>query len=157
MTDAKKLKNAQNVFNTMCAMLDEKNVRYNKHLEDLVVTFKMRGDDLPMDFILNIDADRELVRLMSPIPVTFEADKRTIGAIATSQANYSLADGSFDYDYMQGRVMFRMTSSFMDSLISKDLFEYMVAIACMTVDEYNDKFLMLAKGYLSLEDYLKKK
>ena len=156
MADEKKMKNAQNVYNTLCEMLDDKKLRYQKHPEDLVVTFTMRGDDLPMDFVINIDAERELVRLLSALPVQFGADKRMEGAIATSRANYRLIDGSFDYDYNTGRVLFRMTSSFADSLVSKDLMEYMVAVACYTVDDYNDALLLLAKGMMSIEDFFKK-
>ena len=103
------------------------------------------------------DSKRELIRLLSPIPVTFEGDKRVEGAIATCQANFRIVDGSFDYDFKQGRILFRMTSSYIDSLISKDVFEYMVAVASYTVDEYNDKFFMLAKGQLPIEEFFKKK
>ncbi len=128
-----------------------------KHEDDLVVTFILGGDDIPMQFVLNVDSDRQLIRLLSPIPVTFEGDKRIEGAIATCQANYRIADGSFDFDFKQGRILFRMTSSYIDSLISKDVFEYMVAVASYTVDEYNDKFFMLAKGQLPIEEFFKKK
>ena len=156
MSDEKKLKNAQNVYKTLCDMLDEKGVRYQKHEDDLVVTFLMSGDDLLMHFILNVDAKRDLIRLLSPIPVTFEEDKRVEGAIATCQANYRLADGSFDYDYSTGKVLFRLTSSYLDSLISKEVLEYMVAISIYAVDEYNDKFFMLSKGQLAIEDFFNK-
>lgn len=156
MEDDKKVKNAQNVYNTLCEMLDEKEVHYEKHVEDLVVVFAMKGDDFPIQFIVNIDAKRQLVRVLSPLPVTFEDDKRVEGAIATSQINYRLADGSFDYDYAKGKVYFRMTSSFADSLLSKDLFEYMIAVSSYTVDDYNDKLYMLAKGKLSVEDFFEK-
>ena len=157
MADSKKLKNAQSVFNTLCAMLDGKKMRYEIHQDDLVVTFTVRGDDIPMPFVVKIDADRELVRVVSPVPVVFDENKRIDGAIATCQVNYCLADGSFDYDFKTGKVLFRMTSSFADSLLSQELFEYMIAVACYTVDEYNDKFLMLSKGQLSVQDFFKKK
>ena len=151
----KDTKKAKSVYGTLCEMLDEKHVRYEKHEEDLVITFVMKGDDLPMQFILKIDDGRQLIRLSSPIPAKFEGDKRIEGAIATSQVNYLLADGSFDFDYEKGLVYFRMTSSYLDSLISKELFEYMVAVAGYTIDEYNDKFLMLSKGLLPLEEFFK--
>lgn len=154
MTDDKKLKSAQNAYNTLCDMLDEKGMHYKKHPEDLIVTFTMSGDDIPMEFVINVDAKRELIRVLSPVPVTFEDDKRIEGAIATSLVNYRLVDGSFDYDYKKGKVLFRMTSSYIDSLLSKDLFEYMIAVASFTIDEYNDKFLMLAKGQLSIESFV---
>ena len=156
MIDEKKMKSAHNVYNSLCKMLDEKGFRYQKHEEDLVITFGVSGEDLPMHFVLNIDAKWELIRLMSLIPVVFEEDKRIIGAIATSQANYSLADGSFDYDFTDGKVLFRMTSSYADSLISPDLFAYMMAIAYQIVEEYNDQFLALANGSMSIEQFIKK-
>lgn len=155
MSDDKKIKNAKSEFDTLCKMLDEKELKYDKFEKDLVVSFIMSGEDIPMQIIINVDSDRQLIRLMSPIPVTFEGDKRIEGAIATCQANYKMADGSFDYDYANGKIAFRMTSSYIDSLISEDVFEYMVAIACATVDRYNDKFLMLAKGMMKIEDFFK--
>ena len=156
MSEDKKF-NAQNVYNALCAMLDEKNFKYEKHEDDLVVTFTMVGEDFPMKIILNVDAERELIRLLSQIPVTFEDDKRLDGAIATCQINYRLADGSFDYNYKKGTVIFRMTSSYIDSIISKDLLEYMVGVAGYTIDEYNDKLVLLASGELPLETFLEKK
>ena len=157
MSDEKKLKSAQNVYKTLCAMLDEKELKYEKHEDDLVVTFFLGGDDIPMQFVLNVDSERQLIRLLSPIPVTFEGDKCKEAAIAACQVNYRIADGSFDFDYKKGRILFRMTSSYIDSLISKDVFEYMVAVASYTVDEYNDKFFMLAKGQIPLEVFFDKK
>lgn len=156
MADANKLKNSTNVYNSLCAMLDARNIRYVKHPEDLSVTFTMQGEDIPMNFILLVDADRELVRLMSPLPVTFDPSKRVEGAIATSQINYSLADGNFDFDFKTGRVVFRLTSSFVDSIISQELLEYMIGVSWYVVDEYNDKLLMLSKGTLPLDAFLTK-
>lgn len=157
MTDEKKLKNAQSVYKALCEMLDEKDFHYEKHEEDLTITFSMRGEDMPMQFVVNIDAGRELVRLLSPVPVIFDEEKRVEAAIATCQINYRLADGSFDFDFKSGRVLFRMTSSFTDSLISKELFLYMLACASYTVDEYNDKLLMLAKGAIPVDEFFKRK
>lgn len=156
MTDANKLKNATNVYNALCAMLDSRNIRYTKHEQDLVVTFVIQGDDIPMNFVLMIDADRELVRLYSPIPVTFEPAKRVEAAIATSQINYRLADGCYELDFKTGKVGYKITSSFADSLLSQEVFEYMIGVSCHAVDEYNDKLLMLSKGMVSLDVFFAK-
>lgn len=156
MSDDKKLQNARTVYKTLCSMLDAKELVYDKHEDDLVVTLTMHGDDIPINLIINVDAKRELIRLLSPIPVVFEGDKKVDGAIATCQANYKLADGSFDYNFKEGKVLFRMTSSYIGSLISEDLLEYMVGVACYTIDDYNDKFLMLSKGQLPLDAFFKK-
>ncbi len=155
MTDAILMKNAQNMYNNLCAMLDEKEVRYNRMDDEMMVKFTMRGEDLPMDYLIAVDAERELVRLFSYLPVTFSGDDRVLGAVVTCRINYELADGCFDYNFADGTVMFRMTASYKDSLISKDLLAYMVACTGYTVDKYNDTLLLLAKGRMSLEEFLK--
>ena len=43
-------------------------------------------------------------------------------------------------------IMFRMTSSSGESILGEDLFEYVILVSARTVDDYNDKFLMLSKG-----------
>ena len=150
-----KQKNALSVYNTLLAMMDEKKLKYNRFDDDLVITFTMGGEDIPMDIVAGIDAERELVRLFSPLPFKFSREKLVEGAIATSQINYKLVDGCFDFNCKDGAVSFRMTSSFAASLISKSLFEYMVACLCYTVDKYNDKLMLLNKGLIPLEDFFK--
>ena len=137
-------------------MLDEKGIRYEKTPEKMSVHFKMSGDDIPVEIVAAIDAERELIRAFSPLPFTFSEEKRIEGAIATCQANYRLVDGNFDYNMRDGRIIFRMTSSYTQCLISKELLTYMIACLCYTVDDYNDKFFMLNKGSISIEEFFKK-
>ena len=39
------------------------------------------------------------------------------------------------------------------SEISEDVFKYMLYCSFIAVDEYNDKFYALSKGFLSIEDF----
>ena len=89
------------------------------------------------------------------MPFRFSEGKRVEGAIVTSRANYVMVDGNFDYDYTTGSIVYKMTSSIRDSLISEDLLFYMVSCAFSMVDEFNDKFLMVDKGAISLEEFFK--
>ena len=152
MADQKSIKSAEIVYNTLCEMLDDRQWKYEKAPDKSIVHFIVSGDDIPMEFVVNIDAERQLVRMLSQLPFTFNEERRVQGAIATCQATFRLADGSFDYDFKTGRVLFRMTSSFRGSLISKELLAYMVDCACCTVDAYNDKFLLIERGLLDIED-----
>ena len=154
MADENKLATAQAAYKTLLKALDAIDWKYDKNDEKLRIDFSVKGDDLPMSFIMLIDVDRQLVRLMSFLPFNFPEDKRLEGAIATSFVNYKLADGSFDYDITDGETSFRLTSSFRNSLISESLLRYMVQCAIYTVDKYNDKLFMIAKGMLSLENFL---
>ncbi|MDE7329572.1 MAG: YbjN domain-containing protein [Clostridia bacterium] len=152
--DGVDMKEAQEVYTTVCETLDMKGWRYEKHPEDLVVTFTVNGEDIPMDFVVAVDGKRMLIRLLSRLPFKFAANKRVEGSIATNFANFKLGDGSFDYDLTDGAVTFRMTSSFRGSLISNTAVNYMFNCACATVDDYNDSFLMISKGMLSLKDFM---
>ena len=75
-------------------------------------------------------------------------------SVAVSIANYGLVDGSFDYNIVSGKIYFRMTNSFIDSTVSKDLIMYLILCSCKTIDDYNDKFLMLSNGTISLEKFI---
>ena len=59
------------------------------------------------------------------------------------------ADGSFDLDIRDGELSFKLTSSYMDSLLSKDALNYMFAMACMIVDRYNDRLVLVNEGLLN--------
>ena len=146
---------AQQVYATMCQALDERNWKYSRFEEDLVVSFGVNGDDLPMNFVLQVDEERQVIRLMSGLPFKMPEDKRVEGAIAAIVASYGMVDGSFDYDLQSGSVLYRMTASFRGSREGTGLFAYLIDCACAMVDRYNDKFLAISKGILTIQDFLR--
>lgn len=154
MTDESKFALAKKVYGTLCDAIDARHWRYEKDDEKLVVHFGVSGDDIPMNMLLIVDIQRQLVRLMSPMPFKFSEEKRIDGALATCAATYTLADGSFDYDVQSGVIMFRMTASFHESEIGEGLFQYMIDCSCAIVDMYNDKFFAIDKGLLSVSDFI---
>lgn len=155
MADAQKLRNAQAVFNTVCEMLDDKKWRYQKDTEKLKINCSATGDDLPIDVRFSVDAERDLVMFLSSLNFSVPEDMRETMAKAVSMINYPMVAGSFDFNPATGRLFFRLTCSYRDSLISKAVYEYMLLVSCGTVDEYNDKLLMIAKGNMSLEELKK--
>lgn len=155
MADEKSLRQAKVVFSALCEMLDEKNWRYQKDEQELAIVCGAQGDDLPMEIRIEVDPDRLLVMLMSKMPFVVPEERRTALAIAVSKANYGMVDGSFDFNYLNGSIIFRLTSCYRDSLISKELLEYMLMCACFTIDKYNDKFLIVAKNDMTNDEVAK--
>lgn len=149
-----KLERAQKVYETLCATLDKHEWHYQKNEERLSIECGAQGEDLPMKITIRVDAERQLIMLLSHLPFIISEDKRLDVAIATSIANNGLVDGSFDFDITDGHMFFRMTSSFIESEIGNELFTYMLMVSCHTIDEYNDKFLMLGKGMMSIQDFI---
>ena len=149
-----KLTQARKVFDTLCATLDSLEWKYSKDETKLSIETGARGDDFPIPLTIKTDVDRQLIMLLSHLPGEIPEDKRLDAAVAVSLVNNHLVDGSFDYDIASGHMFFRMTSSFIESEIGKELFVYMVMVSCNTIDEYNDKFFMLGKGMMSIEDFI---
>jgi len=145
---------AKAVYSTILKMLDSKDWKYERHDEDLVIKSGVRGEDLPVEFIIRVLPEPEVVQFVSPMSYKVPEDKRLEGAVAVSVANYGLINGSFDYDVADGEIRFRLTSSYLDSEIGEGLLEYMMMVGVTTADRYNDKFFMLTKGMLTLQQFI---
>lgn len=157
MNSDKQLRRAEVTYRNLCKALDKIDCKYEKSDDKLSVQFTANGNDIPMPCLMHVDPVRQQISLLSVIPVTVEQDKRCELAIATSYANYNLADGNFDLDLERGTITFRVTSSFRDSVINNNLFYYMVQCAGAVVDKYNDKFMALNKGEMTIEEFIEGK
>ena len=154
MADENQLKQAQATFETLCAVLDKYEWKYKKDSEKLSIECGAQGEDLPMSIDIIVDAEMTIVILLSHLPFIIPEDKRLEFAVAVSIINNKLVDGSFDYDVNSGHVIFRMTSSFLESVMGSEALAYMLFYSCQIIDEFNDKFLMLSKGMTTLEQFI---
>lgn len=152
MADLKTLKQAQQAYNTLCSMLDNRQWKYSKNEEDLSIECRVQGDDIPMNIFFQIDTDHSLITLYSHLDIEVPKEKLVETAVAVNIINSVLVDGSFDYNILKGNILFRLTSSYKSSLISEKAFEYILDVSCSTVDQYNDKLDALIKGEYSLSD-----
>lgn len=155
MADEKEIRQAKAAYDTLCEMLKEREWHYESDEDNFTIMCGARGEDLPMEIRVQVDPERLIVTLLSQMPFSVPEDKRVEMALAVSAVNYALVDGSFDYNFVDGTLLFRMTSSYRESLVGKDMFEYMLYVSCKTIDDYNDKFLMIIKEKMTLEDLVK--
>ncbi len=157
MANEKNLKAAEAVYNTILKHLDSNGLKYDTmpgHGDDFMIKLGMRGDDFPMELFIIVDVERQLIMIKSPEFTTFSPDNIDVAAKAVCAINYAIADGSYALDVNSGNIMWTMTSSFAGSLISEDVIRYMIAITIITVDKFNDKFMMLNMGILDYESFL---
>ncbi len=152
--DEQNLTKAKQVFDTICQMLDGDDWHYEKNEDELTVRFGVQGEDIPVQIGIEVQAERQLVVLFSPMPYKIPEEKRLDLAVAVSVANRGMINGTFDYNVMNGNLLFRISNSYIGCDLSTDVFMYMLQCACATVDEYNDKFLMIAKNVLTLEQFI---
>ena len=154
MADSTKLAKAQAILNDICGALDADDWHYERDDEKLIIQFSARGEDLPLEFIYHIYPENQLVVLMSHLPFKIAENKRIDLAIVTSIINNKIVNGSFDLNVSSGTLLFRITQSYNDSVIDPEQYIFMLRLAAYTVDKYNDKFLMISKDMLSLEQFI---
>lgn len=152
--EEKNLSDAKKVYEALCAMLDDINWHYQKHEEKLSITCGAQGEDLPMYISIDVDDKRQLVMLRSAMPFPVAENRRAALAVAVSKANCEIVDGSFDYDYLSGKIIFRMTSGYRGCIVGKEMLNYMLNCSCGTIDHFNDKFLAVEKNDMSFDQIL---
>ncbi|MBE6656642.1 MAG: hypothetical protein E7609_07260 [Ruminococcaceae bacterium] len=150
------MQKAKEIFDALVDMLDTRDWKYEKFEEDLVIKSGIKGDDLPIEFIVVVKPKNQVVQLLSRLPFQIPEEKRVDAAIAICVANNGLVDGSFDYDIAEGNITFRLTTSYRESTLGADLFEYMILVSAGTIDDYNDKFFMIAKDMMSVQQFIEK-
>ena len=143
------LDGAKRAFETFCSMMDKREWNYEKDAENLRIETGARGDDLPISLKVAFDPDCALVLLYSPFAFNIPQEQMEQAALAICIINDNLIDGNFDLDVTNGRLCYRMSMSFRESLISEEAFDFFLGFAIHVTDEYNDKLLMLAKGMLT--------
>ena len=156
MSDEKKMLAGKAAFKVLCDMLDEKEWIYDKDEENLEISCQVSGDDLPIEVRMRVNTGMELVTMYSEFPYEIPENKRTEMGLAVNAVNWTLVDGSFDYDSVRGKTVFRITTSYKDSLIGAGALEYILIVGCNTVDQFNDLFLAYIKDNITWEKFLEK-
>lgn len=153
MDDANKREQAQQIYTKLCAVLDAREWKYQREDAEYRLDFGVKGNDLVMPMRLSVDAERQLVRLMSPLPFKVPTQKRLDITLAVTAVNCNLAAGNFDFDGEDGTLGFRIASCYIESEIGDAALDGMLRAALETIDAYNDRFQGIVEGTLSLEQF----
>lgn len=154
MTEEKELELAKRVFEDMCQAMDKQEWRYDRHDEDLVVTIRMQGKDLPVGLILRVNAAAQVVSVYSVLPVKVPDEKLVDVAVAVCIANDGMINGGFDLDMNKKQIVWRLCTTYRGSLLGSEAYAYMVVASTGTVDKYNERFMMLAEDRIDLKKFM---
>lgn len=154
MEDQNKLELAKRTFATLCEALDSQNWKYRRDDEKMTVEYTVQSEDVPMAFTFTCDAEHQLIRLVSPLPLEIAETARLDVSVAVSLINDKIVNGTFDYDIVRGRVQFRICNSFCDSVLSPQVFLYLLGVSIETVDAFNEKLVPVAAGVMSVERFI---
>lgn len=142
------------IYQTLCAALEERKWPYAKEDDKRRVRCSVKGRDIPVEISVTVNDSRKLIEFISVLPCQIPVDKRIEAAIAVTVANYGLYDGSIIYSIDKGLLMYRMTCSYCDATVGTGLFQYMIDCGFAVVDRYNDRFVGLAKGEIDVQQFI---
>ena len=144
---------AKSLYKTLCNTLDNMKWTYNKEEDKFIIRTSAIGDDLSMKLMIKIDAERQVMYLKSPMPFAIPENVRDTMGKAILIANYSMLNGSFEFDFSDGYLAFKMVIPYMDSIISEAVCKYMIVLSCSMTDKFNDKFKAVADGVMTLAEF----
>ncbi len=154
MDEQIKIQEAQKILDGFCRTMDNREWRYDRDDEEMSVETSVRGDDLPIKLRVVSDPGLSLLKLYSRLDFDIPSEKIVEAAIAVCLINDRLACGNFDLDVNSGTIFYRMSLPFSESLVSEEVYKFMIDFSVYIVDEFNDKLLMLSKGMLDAQGIL---
>lgn len=148
-----KQKIATSVYNAAVSDLESKGYGVEREDDKLTAYCYVDSDVFPISFAVTVDAEKQMLSLISSLEITFPQDSLTDGAVAACITNCQLVDGAFEFDYVTGDLMFRISSSFKGSVISADVFRYLFNRMHATILTYGSELAKLAKGDIMIGAY----
>ena len=127
-------KAAQRELACICAALDERGWEYDKDKENYALGFMSDGKDMRFSITVKLNPDLKIVSVFVTLPFLVPEDKEGQLAVALSLINGEIVHGSFELDKPAGRILFRISTSYLDSTLDKDVYFYLIAAAFGTAD-----------------------
>jgi len=146
---------AKSVYERVATTLDNMELNYQRHDEDLVITLGMRGEDMDHDMLLIVREKNAVFSFLERLPFHLDPQKADEIAKAVCNINNQLVLGGFTYEAGADTMNFELSIPYNGSLIGEETIRRILVNAVKTVEAYDDKFLALNKGYISSEEFKK--
>ena len=139
MADKNEMISANRVYGSLLNIVRKNKYDFDDDEEIMTVNFDVKREASFIPFTITIDAERQLIRLYSPLDVQIDENNRVEACVNICKCSCELDMGSFDYDLYSGSIEFRMATSFNGSLISDKQIENMISYTCGVVKKYTDR------------------
>lgn len=155
MTDEMNLKRGKEIFGVICEALNSIDWNYGTDAEKLMIFFRVTGGEQPVQYHIWVEPERQLIQLRADM-FQVPQDKRGNMALVLCIVNFGLPDGVFELDIKNGAVAFRMTATYRDAIISKELIKYMLEWTGGVTNHFSKDLLAVAKGEMGTNDFYQK-
>ena len=147
-------KAAVNEFDALCAALEDRGWDFEKNKDDFSVGFTANGKDMPVEVTLKINPELMTVSAFAAPPVQTPEGMDEQLAVATVILNDGVIHGNFDYDKNGRRIIFRVSTSYRDTALDKEVYLYLIAAAFTSVDQTASTIKALCDGTLAVEQMI---
>lgn len=145
---------ARQLYENFCKHMDSHRWVYEKDDANLSINCQVTGEDLPFMFHVRIDERLKILCVYTTLLPDIPEDKRLEVAVAVNAINNRTLDGSFDFGFNNGMLVYRITTSYRDIVITPFIMEHMIGISGHYVDRYNDKFANLVTGKMTIDEFI---
>ncbi len=141
------------LYESIAKVLDGLGITYKRFEDDLVIVFSHRGEDMNHEILLAVNEKQEAIQMMERLPIKISPEYAYEVAAAACIVNSQILIGKFTYK-MEQNLTFEVAQVFDGSLIGEDALKRMILTLVITVENYDDKFMALNKGYLKHTDFI---
>lgn len=139
---------AQNIFKTICGIIDDMGFEYEKQEENLITT----GDAHGLTFMTRVSDEKKLVSFVSMINIEINSNMLENVAIAMSKINRGLVFGCFVLQD-NASILFQSSMSFHGmTTVGRAALENLLTTSWDIIDIYYDSLEKIAHEHMSLSD-----
>ena len=141
-------------YKLLCKMLDDKGWKYDTDAEKYKISCDVEGENGTYSVRMYLDDERAVAITWVFIDLKVPSSMQETMSLAINAINSYVIHGVFDYGQEKGNLLYRCTSTFRESIVSEEWFEYLLDVACVTTDNHLSKLRRLVKGYLTLDELI---
>lgn len=151
-----KIRKARSVYRKLCEAVEKNGWKCKSDDDKLAVAYGIKVENGgEFQFLVSIDADRQLVCLNSFTLMEFDAAHIIEGAVAVCGANFLLADGNFDLKIKGGALSYRQALAFHNSTnLAVDAIDYLLTYSLYAVNSFIGKFELVKEGKLKGGEFI---
>lgn len=158
MKDEKKEneKFAEKNYKALCKFLKSKKWKFEEEKENFKVHIDFEFDNSKIYVVIGFNIGLGTIYAFSKADdLEIPESKQSLIAAAVLIANGKMTDGNFDYKCLNGKIIFRITSCYIGTVLSDSLYEYLISNAYYAVKDYHKKFAAVCTAQLTTLGQLK--
>ena len=151
-----KIKAAEELYALICDTVKQRNFEHKQNITEKSIELVVNVDDRTIRPQICVDQKNELVSFLHDVNCGFGITKCLDGAVAASTVTAKLQYGSFDFNYSNNTVIFRLEIPYTSSQISSETINFMLDYTITAINSYEQDFIDLSHGKIDLDAFLAK-